>query len=123
MDHTVPLPRLPDGLKFPPDLQDRIQFDAAHHRLVFHGFMRKSDYDALARLSGDLTYLDALQELFSLCTIDPPAHSTHRRKFLWATGALVAVALAVILGLQFKDRFLQGKPVDGAHAPAAQPKH
>jgi hypothetical protein len=119
MDHMVPLQRLPDGLKFPTDLQDRIAFDAAHHRLVFHGFMRKSDYDSLARLSGDLAYLDALQKLFSLCTVDPPARSSHRRKFLWATGALVAVALAVVLGLQFKDKLRNGDTEAGTQKPSA----
>lgn len=103
MEHFVPLSRLPEGLTFPAEFQDRIHFDASRHRLVFRGFMRKSDYDALARLSGDLTYLDALQHLFSAATFDPPP-ATRRRKLVAVAGLVIAAALATGFLFQVKGR-------------------
>lgn len=81
MDHFVPLDRLPDGLQFPPDLRDRIQYDAAAHRLIFHGFMSKTDYDRLFLLSEDWPYRRRLEELFRLSTPDELANRGWRKLF------------------------------------------
>ena len=51
MDHFVKLSKLPEGVEFPDGLRERIQYDAENRQLVYHGFMDKSQYDRLIRLS------------------------------------------------------------------------
>src|SRR3954471_20626227 len=70
MDHHVELKRLPDGLNFPPELGDRIDYDARCGRLSFRGFMCKAEFDRLSRLSDDWGYRRALEDLFRLCTLE-----------------------------------------------------
>lgn len=94
MECSVPLAQLPQELTFPKQYADRIRFDVVQHRLYYRGFMRKPDYDALARLSGDLPYLDALQELFRLATCAPKCHRQWRKP-----AVVMAGVLAIVLGL------------------------
>lgn len=72
MDHFVSLDKLPPELEFPPDLKDRIRFDADQHRLFFHGFMSKAEFDRLAALSEDWSYRRPLEDLFRQCKPDVP---------------------------------------------------
>ena len=44
----------PDGLEFPPDLKDRIHFDPDARKLIFHGYMSKTDFDRLCQLTNGL---------------------------------------------------------------------
>jgi hypothetical protein len=67
MDHFVKLDRLPDGYEFPPDLRDRISFDAQEHKLLFRGYMSKEDFDRLSQLTRDWGYRRALEDLFREC--------------------------------------------------------
>jgi hypothetical protein len=67
MDHFVKLDKLPEGFEFPPDLKDRIHFDADHHKLVFHGYMSKADFDRISQLTNDWGFRRTLEELFRLC--------------------------------------------------------
>jgi hypothetical protein len=78
MDHHVELKRLPDGLTFPPELSDRIHFDADRGKLSFRGFMCKAEFDRLGRLSDDWGYRRAMEDLFRLCTLEPPGRSPNR---------------------------------------------
>ena len=68
MEHFVLLERLPDGLKFPDDLGERIRYDPDRRRLVYRGFMSKSEFDRLCVLSEDWSYRRPLEELFRLST-------------------------------------------------------
>ena len=81
MDHFVKLDKLPDGYQFPPDLEERIYFDAAAHKLVFRGYMSKADFDRLSQRTKDWGFRRSLEELFRLSVpeIDP---STGRRPSL-----------------------------------------
>jgi hypothetical protein len=63
-EHSVKLDRLPEGMTFPAELHDRVLYDAARRRLVFRGFMTKSDYDRLAKLSKDFQYERGVEDLF-----------------------------------------------------------
>ncbi len=72
MEHFVPLDALPPGLEFPPELADRIRFEAGARRLVFRGFMSKADFDRLCRLSDDWAFRRPLEELFRLCMPEEP---------------------------------------------------
>ena len=67
VDHFVTLDRLPDGLQFPPDLNDRIWYDPANRRLVYRGFMSKAEFDRLCRLTDDWSLRRPLEDLFRLC--------------------------------------------------------
>lgn len=80
MDYFVGLEKLPDGLEFPPALRDRIRYDAAARRLVYHGFMSKADFDRLCQLSEDWSYRRQLEELFRKSTSDgdPPPRGLRR---------------------------------------------
>jgi hypothetical protein len=67
VEHFVRMASLPPGLVFPPDLSDRIRYDAGSQRLIHRGFMSKADFDRLCRLSDDWGYRRALEDLFRLC--------------------------------------------------------
>lgn len=67
MDHFVKLDRIPEGYEFPPDLKDRIHFDAVAHKLVFRGYMSKSDFDRLGQATRDWGFRRALEDLFREC--------------------------------------------------------
>ena len=67
MDHFVELDRLPDGVEFPPQMKNRIYFDAQAHKLVFQGHMSEADFDRVSAISNDWTLRRTLEELFRLC--------------------------------------------------------
>jgi hypothetical protein len=118
MEHFVPLKHFPAGLTFPVEFQDRIRYDTARHRLIFNGFMRKTDYDTLARLSSDLEYLDALQHLFSDATFTTPRRIRWRNPALVATGLLLAGVLGTVWF--WHSQHTKGTVTDGANPPAVQ---
>jgi hypothetical protein len=68
LEHFVSMPNSPERLPFPPDLSDRIRYDTTGRRLVYDGFMSKTDFDRLCRVSDDWGYRRALEDLFRLCT-------------------------------------------------------
>jgi hypothetical protein len=76
MDHFVKLDQLPDGYEFPADLKDRIFFDAAAHKLVYRGYMSKSDFDRLCQPTRDWGFRRALEDLFRECV---PEEGPRRR--------------------------------------------
>ena len=62
MDHFVKLDKLPDGYQFPPDLEERIYFDAAAH---FCGEWDQEAFDpAYDTLPLD-TFVPLLKEVFT----------------------------------------------------------
>lgn len=67
MEHFVNMPSLPPGIKFPPQLADRLRYDGERQRLVWSGFMSKSDFDRISRLSEDWAYRRQVEELFRRC--------------------------------------------------------
>ena len=67
MDHFVTLDRLPDGFEFPPEMKDRISFDAERHKLVYRGYMSKTEFDRLCQQTKDWKFRRTLEELFCLC--------------------------------------------------------
>jgi hypothetical protein len=80
MDHFVKLDRLPDGFEFPPELKDRIYFDAEAHKLVFRGYMSKADFDHLSGLTTDWRFRRTLEDLFRLSIPEhgPTQHGLRR---------------------------------------------
>jgi hypothetical protein len=78
--HFVKLDRLPEGFEFPPKLKDRIHFDAEAHKLVFHGYMSKADFDQLSELTTDWKFRRTLEDLFRLSIPEnaPAPHGLRR---------------------------------------------
>lgn len=89
-EHAVKLDSLPAGLEFPPELANRIYFDAAEHRLVYCGFMYKAHYDRLMRLDSSVEYRRAIMRLFQ-CSTD--VESPRLRRCGWILATLIAACL------------------------------
>lgn len=68
-DHFVVVEDLPKGFRIPPELNDRLEFDAAAKKLVYHGFMSKTDYDRLVAQTNDWSFIRKLENLFQKCTL------------------------------------------------------
>jgi len=88
VDHFVKLDRLPDGFEFPPQMRDRIHFDAEAHKLVFRGYMSKADFDRLSELTNDWKFRRTLEELFRLCVPEHEPTPNGLRRFLVAVSNL-----------------------------------
>jgi len=111
MEHSVELTRLPDQVRFPERLRERVRFDATRGRLIFQGFMTKCAYDELATLTDDAAYHRALEELFVLTSAEAvPASAKRRAPGAIALAAVGAAALVLVM-LWAAMR----------HAPASQP--
>ena len=91
MDRFVRLDRLPKGLRFPPDLKERIWFDDNEKRLVYRGFMSKVDFDRLCKLSDDWGYRRPLEELFRL-SVEPERKPNILRRVASSLSAMVGFA-------------------------------
>lgn len=93
MERFVRLGKLPsDFREFPADLRERIGYDPKTQRLWHRGFMSKTEYDRLFRLSGDLDYQRALQELFTMA-VDTPESSRHWLRWLLVAGLVIVGAV------------------------------
>jgi hypothetical protein len=94
MDHFVTLERLPEGLRFPADLADRVGYDAERKRLWYRGWMCKAEYDRLFLLSQDWTYRRQLEELFRLSMPEDRRPARGRVAMVAAAGVGLTLALA-----------------------------
>ena len=70
MDHFVKLDRLPDGYEVPRDLRDKFQFDAAGQKLVFRGYMSKTEFDRICEPTRDWGFRRKVEELFRMSVVD-----------------------------------------------------
>jgi hypothetical protein len=84
MDHFVKMDRLPEGLEFPLELKDRIHFDPIARRLIFRGYMSKTDFDRLSHVSTDWNFRRSLEELFRLSIPEEPSRARGVGRFLAA---------------------------------------
>jgi hypothetical protein len=82
MDHFVRLDRLPDGYEIPGNLAEKLHFDAEGHRLVFRGYMSKTEFDRICEPTRDWGFRRSVEELFlkTVRELDP-AHSGRNRVF------------------------------------------
>jgi hypothetical protein len=86
MDHFVKLDRMPECLEFPADLKERIHFEPETRKLVFRGYMSKSDFDRLSQLTTDWNFRRKLEELFRLSVMSQSARPQGVRRFLGSLG-------------------------------------
>jgi hypothetical protein len=75
MDHFVNLDRLPANFEFPADLTDKIWFDANSRKLVFRGYMSKTEFDRICERTKDWGFRRKLEELFQLSVEEYEQHS------------------------------------------------
>ena len=103
MLHSVPLERLPETVRFPAELSAKISFDAEQRRLQYDGFMSKTDFDKLVRLSNELAYQRALESLFQVSTFRPakPRASPVARSFPMLYTGIAALVAVTALALTF----------------------
>jgi hypothetical protein len=73
MDHFVKLERLPDGYEIPRELRDKFQFDAEAHKLVFRGYMSKTEFDRICEPTRDWGFRRLVEELFRMSVVDTGA--------------------------------------------------
>jgi hypothetical protein len=88
VDHFVKLERLPEDFVVPPEFQNRLEFDAEAHRLIFHGYMSKSEFDQISSLTRDWPFRRTLEQLFCLCTPETKPPPTGVGRALAAFGKL-----------------------------------
>ena len=91
MDHFVKMDRLPEGLEFPLELKDRIHFDPIARRLIFRGYMSKTDFDRVSQLSTDWNFRRSLEELFRLSIPEEPSRPRGVGRFLAAVTRLISL--------------------------------
>jgi hypothetical protein len=94
MDNTVSMPALPEDLELPTDLQGKIYFDSRQQKLICRGFMCKTEYDRLLRLSEDCQYQRALVTLFQNSTV---THCRRMRQLGRILSALTIAALVLVV--------------------------
>jgi len=82
MDHFVKLERLPDGYEIPGSVRDKLHFDADGHRLVFRGYMSKTEFDRICEPTRDWGFRRSVEELFLKSVVDAkPARAGKNRIF------------------------------------------
>jgi hypothetical protein len=92
MDHFVKLDRLPEGVEFPPQFNDRIHFDPVARKLIFHGYMSKTDFDRLCLLSNDWAFRRTLEELFRLSIPEVESRPKGLRRLLGAVTRMFSLS-------------------------------
>jgi hypothetical protein len=108
-EHTVKLDLLPAGLEFPPELANRIYFDAASHRLVYRGFMYKSHYDRLMGLDSGVDYRRAIQRLFQ-CSTDTETPQVRQFARILATLVMACLLLVALAWWQLTRPLVESAP-------------
>ncbi len=82
VDHFVKFERLPDNYEIPRDLREKFSFDAEAHRLVFRGYMSKTEFDRLCEPTRDWGFRRSVEQLFRMSVADAePARVGHNRVF------------------------------------------
>jgi hypothetical protein len=80
MDHFVRLDGLPDGYEIPQSLADKLFFDPEGHRLVFRGYMSKTEFDRICEPTRDWGFRRSVEDLFlkSVKDADPAPGGKNR---------------------------------------------
>jgi hypothetical protein len=102
-EHAVKLSSIPDGLEIPPELAQRVRYDAAAQRLLFRGFMYKADYDRLMGLHSSVEYRRAIEQLFQIST-SPETPELRRFAHVLAGLAAGCLLLAAAVWWQLTSR-------------------
>ena len=119
MEHTAKLIRLPLRVRFPPDLEGKITFDAANQRLVWCGFMTEEELCQLRQVHPDSDYQRALANLFEDCNRIETPFTRRLNLALTILAAMCLIWAAVVLIGLFRTSQKQPK-ADSVFIPAAR---
>jgi hypothetical protein len=97
MEYSVKIACLPEHVRIPERLRERMNFDATKGQLTYRGFMTKCTYDELAALADDVEYHRALEQLFVLTSQEMAPKPRSRGLAAVALAAAAAAVLAVIV--------------------------
>src|SRR5262249_10908876 len=89
VDHFVKLERLPEDLNLPAEFQNRLEFDSTAKKLIFHGYMSKSEFDQISSLTKDWGFRRTLEDLFRLCTPESKPQAAGFGRVLAGFGHLI----------------------------------
>lgn len=90
MDHFVRLDRLPDGYQIPRSLEEKLFFDAEGHRLVFRGYMSKTEFDRICEPTRDWAFRRSVEELFLKTVKELEAEQGGKNRVLGALTRLLS---------------------------------
>jgi hypothetical protein len=90
MDHFVKLERLPDGYEIPGSVREKLHFDAEGHRLVFRGYMSKTEFDRICEPTRDWGFRRSVEELFLKSVVDAGPSRNSRNGVFGALARLFA---------------------------------
>jgi hypothetical protein len=90
VDHFVKLDRLPEDFQVPPQFQNRLEFDPRAQKLIFHGYMSKSEFDHISALTNDWRFCRTLEDLFRMCIPESPSKPNGLSHVLATFGQLFA---------------------------------
>jgi hypothetical protein len=90
MDHFVKLDRLPEGYEIPDNIGDKLYFDAEGHRLVFRGYMSKTEFDRICEPTRDWAFRRSVEELFRKSVLDGEPTEVSRNRVFGLFGRLFA---------------------------------
>src|SRR6478609_2751950 len=99
MEYSVKIACLPEHVRIPERLRERMNFDATKGQLTYRGFMTKCTYDELAALADDVEYHRALEQLFVLTSEEVGPHARTRSlaaPILLATVGVAALVVAAV---------------------------
>ena len=95
------LDKLPTGRDFPDGFPEPIRFDPARKRHVYRGLMPNISYTFLHRLSQDIGYITALDELYVASSAAIVRARGTQRSLPWLFVVSCLIALAVITWVMF----------------------
>jgi len=120
MEYSVKLASLPEKVRIPERLRERLSFDAARGQLTYRGFMTKCTYDELAALDDDVIYHRALEELF-VRTSQEIAQPTRSHGLASVLIMSAAVALLAAVAFWAMTRQSHVEPRDQISATTVSP--
>ncbi len=91
------LEALPDKIEFPEDFPEPIRFDPANSRLIYRGFMSATSYRFLQKLSRDLAYMHAIEQLSMGSVGAIMGERPGRRPWFWPAVVACAIAIAGVV--------------------------
>ncbi len=88
MDHFVKLDRLPEGYEIPRSVGEKLRFDAEAHRLVFRGYMSKTEFDRICEPTRDWGFRRSVEELFMKSIADAQPAGAGKNRVVGALARL-----------------------------------
>ena len=110
MEYSVKVYSIPPDIHIPENLRKKIRFDSAQKQIVFRGFMCKTDYDQLMRLSDDVSFQSGVSQLFQISTVSDAPPMRRYRQILAAMTIACFLFVATAWWLLLSDKSPEAIP-------------